>query len=111
MTSFFQSFPKELEEAARIDGCSRFGVFFRVVLPVARPASRAGTGPTGRPSWRARPGRRHPVLERRHAHRRDRRGPAQEDGDRHAARARLVSKVFGQGSRVSPGRVAHPPYS
>jgi multiple sugar transport system permease protein len=38
MTSFFQNFPKELEEAARIDGCSRFGVFFRVVLPVARPA-------------------------------------------------------------------------
>lgn len=38
MTSFFQGFPRELEEAARIDGCSRFGVFFRVVLPVARPA-------------------------------------------------------------------------
>ncbi|TYB38388.1 carbohydrate ABC transporter permease [Actinomadura chibensis] len=38
MTSFFQNFPRELEEAARIDGCSRFGVFFRVVLPVARPA-------------------------------------------------------------------------
>lgn len=38
MTSFFQQFPKELEEAARMDGCSRWGVFFRVVLPVARPA-------------------------------------------------------------------------
>ncbi|GAA4624515.1 carbohydrate ABC transporter permease [Actinoallomurus vinaceus] len=38
MTSFFQNFPRELEEAARIDGCSRFGVYFRVVLPVARPA-------------------------------------------------------------------------
>ncbi|MFD0536400.1 carbohydrate ABC transporter permease [Actinomadura luteofluorescens] len=38
MTSFFQNFPRELEEAARIDGCSRWGVFFRVVLPVARPA-------------------------------------------------------------------------
>ncbi|MFE3451624.1 carbohydrate ABC transporter permease [Nonomuraea sp. NPDC059194] len=38
MTSFFQSFPKELEEAARIDGCSRVAVFYRVVLPVARPA-------------------------------------------------------------------------
>ncbi|MEU1736419.1 carbohydrate ABC transporter permease [Streptosporangium sp. NPDC020145] len=38
MTAFFQSFPKELEEAARIDGCSRFAVFFRVVLPVAKPA-------------------------------------------------------------------------
>ncbi|MFF5205734.1 carbohydrate ABC transporter permease [Streptosporangium sp. NPDC000396] len=38
MTSFFQSFPRELEEAARMDGCSRWGMFFRVVLPVARPA-------------------------------------------------------------------------
>jgi multiple sugar transport system permease protein len=38
MTSFFQSFPRELEEAARIDGCSRMSVFFLVVLPVARPA-------------------------------------------------------------------------
>ncbi|RBQ16013.1 carbohydrate ABC transporter permease [Spongiactinospora rosea] len=38
MTSFFRSFPGELEEAARIDGCSRLGVLFRVVLPVARPA-------------------------------------------------------------------------
>ncbi|HUR00983.1 MAG TPA: carbohydrate ABC transporter permease [Nonomuraea sp.] len=38
MTSFFQSFPRELEEAARIDGCSRMAVFFRVVLPVAKPA-------------------------------------------------------------------------
>src|SRR6185503_6823554 len=38
MTSFFQNFPRELEEAARIDGCSRWGVYFRVILPVARPA-------------------------------------------------------------------------
>ncbi|MEU1390315.1 MULTISPECIES: carbohydrate ABC transporter permease [unclassified Nonomuraea] len=38
MTSFFQSFPRELEEAARIDGCSRVALFFRVVLPVAKPA-------------------------------------------------------------------------
>ncbi|WP_218005721.1 carbohydrate ABC transporter permease [Actinomadura hibisca] len=38
MTSFFRGFPRELEEAARMDGCSRWGVFFRVVLPVARPA-------------------------------------------------------------------------
>ncbi|HEY7400028.1 MAG TPA: carbohydrate ABC transporter permease [Actinomycetota bacterium] len=38
MSSFFQSFPKELEEAAQIDGCTRLGTFFRVVLPLARPA-------------------------------------------------------------------------
>jgi multiple sugar transport system permease protein len=38
MSSFFESFPKELEEAAQIDGCTRIGTFFRVVLPLARPA-------------------------------------------------------------------------
>ncbi len=38
MSSFFHSFPKELEEAAQIDGCTRLGTFFRVVLPLARPA-------------------------------------------------------------------------
>ena len=38
MRSYFVSFPRELEEAARIDGCSRFGVFWRVVLPVSRGA-------------------------------------------------------------------------
>jgi ABC-type glycerol-3-phosphate transport system permease component len=38
MRSYFVSFPRELEEAARIDGCSRFGTFWRVVLPVSRGA-------------------------------------------------------------------------
>ncbi|WP_409304237.1 carbohydrate ABC transporter permease [Peribacillus sp. SCS-155] len=38
MRQFFINFPKELEEAAEIDGLSRFGTFFRVVLPLARPA-------------------------------------------------------------------------
>ena len=38
MSSFFQSFPKELEEAAQIDGCTRLGTFFRIVMPLARPA-------------------------------------------------------------------------
>lgn len=38
MRSYFVSFPTELEEAARLDGCSRFGVFWRIVLPVSRGA-------------------------------------------------------------------------
>ncbi|WP_432543301.1 carbohydrate ABC transporter permease [Kineococcus sp. SYSU DK002] len=38
MRQFFLSLPAELEEAGRIDGCSRWGVFFRIVLPLARPA-------------------------------------------------------------------------
>ena len=38
MRQFFLSLPVELEDAARIDGCSTFGVFWRIVLPLARPA-------------------------------------------------------------------------
>ncbi|RBQ15739.1 carbohydrate ABC transporter permease [Spongiactinospora rosea] len=38
MRQFFLSLPVELEDAARIDGCSTFGVFRRIVLPLARPA-------------------------------------------------------------------------
>jgi ABC-type glycerol-3-phosphate transport system permease component len=34
MKSFFDSFPKELIDAGIIDGCSRSGVLFRIVLPV-----------------------------------------------------------------------------
>jgi len=36
MTQFYKSFPKELEEAAIIDGTSRWGVFFRIVLPISQ---------------------------------------------------------------------------
>ncbi len=35
---FFRGIPAELEDAARIDGCSTFGFFWRVLLPLARPA-------------------------------------------------------------------------
>ncbi|MCG1008468.1 carbohydrate ABC transporter permease [Salinicoccus sp. ID82-1] len=34
---FFSTFPKELEEAARIDGANKWQIFIRVVLPSARP--------------------------------------------------------------------------
>jgi len=35
--TFFNQLPEGLEEAAKIDGCSNFGIFFRVVLPVSGP--------------------------------------------------------------------------
>ncbi len=35
---FFISLPKELEEAAAIDGCSRWGIFWHILLPLSRPA-------------------------------------------------------------------------
>jgi multiple sugar transport system permease protein len=37
LSSYFEALPVELEEAARIDGCSRLGALWRVVLPLARP--------------------------------------------------------------------------
>jgi ABC-type glycerol-3-phosphate transport system permease component len=37
MRAFFQTLPDELVEAARVDGTSEFGIFFRVILPLARP--------------------------------------------------------------------------
>jgi N-acetylglucosamine transport system permease protein len=37
LTGFFRSLPEELEEAGRIDGCSEFGIFWRVMLPLASP--------------------------------------------------------------------------
>lgn len=38
MRQFFINFPKELEEAAQLDGLSSLGIFFKVVLPLAKPA-------------------------------------------------------------------------
>ncbi|MED4015976.1 carbohydrate ABC transporter permease [Sutcliffiella cohnii] len=38
MRQFFINFPKELEEAAEMDGLSKLGTFFRIVLPLAKPA-------------------------------------------------------------------------
>ncbi|OZB90619.1 carbohydrate ABC transporter permease [Paenibacillus sp. XY044] len=37
LVGFFKSLPKELEEAAAIDGASYFGIFFRVMLPLSQP--------------------------------------------------------------------------
>lgn len=37
MRYFFMNIPPELEEAAMVDGCTRFGAFWRVVLPSAAP--------------------------------------------------------------------------
>ena len=38
MASYFGTLPEELEDASRIDGCGDFGTFWRVMLPIARPA-------------------------------------------------------------------------
>lgn len=38
LRQFFMGIPRELDEAARIDGCSHWGVFWRIILPLSRPA-------------------------------------------------------------------------
>jgi arabinogalactan oligomer/maltooligosaccharide transport system permease protein len=38
LKGYFDTLPREIEEAARIDGASAAGVFLRIVLPLARPA-------------------------------------------------------------------------
>lgn len=38
MRSFFQNVPQELEESARIDGCSELRLFWRIVVPLSMPA-------------------------------------------------------------------------
>src|SRR5699024_11909488 len=35
--TFFQELPKELEDASKIDGCSEFQTFWRVMLPLSKP--------------------------------------------------------------------------
>lgn len=37
LKNYFASIPKELEEAAYIDGCNRFSAFMRVLIPIAKP--------------------------------------------------------------------------
>ena len=36
-TSFFQSVPKELEEAAKMDGCNYFRTFLKIMMPLSKP--------------------------------------------------------------------------
>jgi len=38
MTNFFQTIPREIVEAARMDGCSNQGVFWKIMMPLSAPA-------------------------------------------------------------------------
>lgn len=38
LVNFIESIPKELDEAAKIDGCSYFGIYYRIALPLMVPA-------------------------------------------------------------------------
>ncbi|OBZ12768.1 MULTISPECIES: carbohydrate ABC transporter permease [Bacillales] len=37
LVGFYKTLPKELEEAATIDGCTNYGIFFRIMLPLSKP--------------------------------------------------------------------------
>ncbi|MDO4491488.1 MAG: carbohydrate ABC transporter permease [Lachnospiraceae bacterium] len=37
LTTFMAGVPKDLEEAAGIDGCGRYGIFWKIMLPLAKP--------------------------------------------------------------------------
>ena len=51
LRGFFLSIPVELQDAASIDGCSAFGFFWRILLPLARPALAAVGALTMIVSW------------------------------------------------------------
>lgn len=38
LRQFFMTLPRDLEDAAKIDGCGYFGIYYRIILPLSKPA-------------------------------------------------------------------------
>ncbi|MDI6793719.1 MAG: carbohydrate ABC transporter permease [bacterium] len=53
MRQYIQALPSDLEDAARLDGASEFGLLFRVVMPLARPALAVVAINTALVTWNA----------------------------------------------------------
>jgi multiple sugar transport system permease protein len=51
LTQFFSTLPSDLDDAARIDGASELGIFWRIILPLSRPALAALAILTFQGSW------------------------------------------------------------
>lgn len=51
LRAYFMAIPRELEEAAMIDGCTPIGAFFRIILPLARPGLATMLIFTGLGTW------------------------------------------------------------
>jgi len=51
LRQFFLTLPKDLEDAAKIDGCSYFGIFWKILLPLSKPALATLTTFTFMGSW------------------------------------------------------------
>ena len=52
LRQFFMGIPRDLEDAARIDGCTKMGTYFRIILPLSKPALATLTIFTFMGSWR-----------------------------------------------------------
>lgn len=50
---FLTGIPYEMIEAARVDGCTEYGVFFRIIMPVMKPAYASMAVLTGMGAWNA----------------------------------------------------------
>ena len=106
---FFLTFPKELEEAAIVDGAGRFQIFFKIALPLARSPAIAAAVIVFTLNWN---NFLWPLLVtfdedmKTHASRHRRLRP----GDRHPHPARgLCGRDGGRHSPVHPQRAAVPP--
>lgn len=51
LRQFFMTIPRDLEDAAKIDGCSFFGIYWRIMLPLIKPALAAIVIMTFMGSW------------------------------------------------------------
>lgn len=51
LRQFFMTIPRDLEDAARIDGCSLFGIFWKVILPLSKPILATLTMFTALANW------------------------------------------------------------
>ncbi len=51
LRQFFLTLPKDLEDAAKIDGCGYFGIFWKILLPLSKPALATLTTFTFMGSW------------------------------------------------------------
>ena len=50
-TGFIKTIPRELDEAALIDGCSRYAIFFKIILPLLKPVTATLVIITGLAVW------------------------------------------------------------
>lgn len=51
LRQFFMTIPRDLEDAARIDGCSLFGIFWKIILPLSKPVLATLTMFTALANW------------------------------------------------------------